>query len=115
LKEEAGVRETAILDTLEKIAKEKNVKVAHVALAWIRQKHQHSTLTIVSILGAKNVAQLDDNLASLSVTLSDQQLEELNGVSEIVLGSPHDTLANTQIRMIYGLASGKLERKLPVK
>lgn len=114
LKDESSARETAILNTLEEIAKEKETKVTHIALAWIRQKYQHTQLTTVSILGAKNLAQLDENLASLDVTLSDTQMQRLNEVSAIALGSPHDVISNTQ-HMISGASSGKVELKHPVK
>jgi aryl-alcohol dehydrogenase-like predicted oxidoreductase len=114
LKDESSSHETAILNKLEQIAGETGSKMAHVALAWLRQKHQHSSLSTVSILGAKNIEQLDDNLASLAVTLTDEQIEQLNQVSEIQLGTPHQTIADTQARMTFGAASGKIQLKHPV-
>ncbi|RFZ90623.1 aldo/keto reductase [Mucilaginibacter conchicola] len=114
LKDETGERETAILDTLEQIAGDVNAKVGHVALAWLRQKHQHTSLSTVTILGAKNVQQLDDNVASLNVKLTDEQMERLNQVSQIALGSPHQMIAETQAKMLFGAASGLVELKHPV-
>jgi aryl-alcohol dehydrogenase-like predicted oxidoreductase len=113
VKDEAGARETAILDTLQKIAKERGTKVGHVALAWIRQKHDHQTLSTVTILGAKNVAQLNDNIDSLSLNLTDPELTELNEVSRISLGSPYEVIAGSQ-QTILGSGSGKIELKHPV-
>jgi len=113
VKDEAGARETAILDTLEKIAKDRSTKVGHVALAWIRQKHDREPLSTVTILGAKNIAQLKDNLDSLSVTLTDAEIDQLNEVSQIALGSPHQVIAASQ-QMIFGLSSGQIELKHPV-
>ncbi len=113
VKDEAGARETAILDTLQKIAKERETKVGHVALAWIRQRHDHQPLSTVTILGAKNLAQLKDNIDSLSLTLTDGEIRQLDDVSQIALGSPHEVIAGSQ-QMIFGLSSGKIELKHPV-
>ncbi|MFD2934174.1 aldo/keto reductase [Spirosoma flavum] len=90
LKAETTARETEILDTLEAIAKEHNTKVLAIALAWIRQKRDQSTLSTVIIIGPRTSEQLDDNLASLHVTLTAAQLQKLNDVSTISLGSPHE-------------------------
>jgi len=113
VKDEVGDRETAIIDTLQKIAMARGTKPGHVALAWIRQKHDHDTLSTVTILGAKSVAQLQDNIDSLSLTLTAGELKELNEVSQIALGSPHEVIAGSQ-QMIYGLSSGQVELKHPV-
>ncbi|KPH10865.1 oxidoreductase [Chryseobacterium sp. ERMR1:04] len=113
LKGEEGSRETAIIDTLVQIAEEKNVKVGQVALAWLRQKHNQSSLSTVTILGVKNLTQLDDNLESLSVILSNEQIQQLNEVSNIELGSPHEVIANSQQR-IFGENSGLMIQKTPV-
>ena len=47
---------------------------------------------IVPIVGAKTVAQLQDNLGSLDLTLEPSQLEKLDAASKIDLGFPHDFL-----------------------
>ncbi len=113
VKDEAGARETAILDTLQRISRERGVKTGHIALAWIRQKHDRQTLSTVTILGAKTVAQLKDNIDSLAVTLTDTELEQLNEISLVSPGSPHEVIAVSQ-QMIFGSASGQVELKHPV-
>jgi diketogulonate reductase-like aldo/keto reductase len=70
-------------------------------------------LSTVTILGAKNVAQLKDNVDSLSLTLTDTELTQLNEVSQLPLGSPHEVIAGSQ-HMIFGLSSGQVELKHPV-
>lgn len=109
VKDEAGARETAILDALEKIAENRGTKAGHVALAWIRQKHDRQPLSTVTILGAKNTAQLKDNLDSLSLTLTDAEIDQLNEISQVALGSPHEVIARSQ-QMIFGLSSGQVSR-----
>jgi aryl-alcohol dehydrogenase-like predicted oxidoreductase len=59
---------------------------AQVALAWLR----HRATLVVPIVGAREIAQLKDNLASLEIQLSTDQLAKLNEVSKIEMGFPHD-------------------------
>ncbi|HEY4303904.1 MAG TPA: aldo/keto reductase [Gemmatimonadaceae bacterium] len=73
-----------IVDELEKIAKELDTTVARVALAWVRQRAGVTS----TIIGARTVAQLDDNLASLDVSLSPEQTGRLDAISAPVLGFP---------------------------
>ncbi|ASK30250.1 oxidoreductase [Chryseobacterium sp. T16E-39] len=113
LKDESGPRETAIIDALEKIAKEKGVQVGQVALAWLRQKHQYSSLSTITILGAKNVSQLNDNLESLSTVLTDEELEILNEISAVSLGSPHEVITNIQ-PVLFGTSSNQVIQNGPV-
>ena len=110
VKDEASARETAILDTLEDIAHETGSNVSHIALAWLRQKHQNTLLSTVTILGAKNITQLEDNLGSLSVNLTYEQMQKLNDVSAISLGSPHEIISQSQ-HMIFGASSEQVELK----
>ncbi|HKE16962.1 MAG TPA: aldo/keto reductase, partial [Kofleriaceae bacterium] len=45
------------------------------------------------ILGARTLAQLEDNMGALDVRLSDEQRARLDQASRIELGFPHDFLA----------------------
>ncbi len=51
--------------------------MARVALAWVLAK----PFVMSIIIGAKTVAQLDDNLAATKLTLSDTEIAKLNEVS----------------------------------
>jgi aryl-alcohol dehydrogenase-like predicted oxidoreductase len=113
VKDEKGERETAIIDLLESIAKETDTKVIDVALAWLRQKYDQSALSAVTIIGPRTVKQLDDNLASLELTLSLDQISRLNEISQISLGSPHEIIAASQGNLM-GRGTGKIEIKHPV-
>jgi aryl-alcohol dehydrogenase-like predicted oxidoreductase len=67
------------IDAMRPIAAAHGVSVAQIALSWLlHQKHVTSV-----IIGAKNLSQLDDNMAATAVTLSDVQLEALNAVSAL--------------------------------
>jgi aryl-alcohol dehydrogenase-like predicted oxidoreductase len=114
LKGESSARETKIIDTLEEIAQEHNAKVLEVSLAWLRQKHDSSTLSTVTILGPRNEQQLLDNLGSLNVTLSSEEIQRLNDASAIVLGSPYEIIESSQ-NSIFGAGSGLVEIKHTIK
>ena len=68
-----------IIDVMRPIAAAHGVSVAQVALAWLLSRPQVSTV----ILGARNAAQLADNLASGKLTLSPEQLQALDTVSAL--------------------------------
>jgi aryl-alcohol dehydrogenase-like predicted oxidoreductase len=105
LKQESSEQHTAILDLLESIAAENKVKVIDVALAWMRQKDDQRPLSTVTIIGPRTVNQLEDNLASLNVSLSIEQISALNVVSAISLGAPHQVIAEMQ-PALFGAGSG---------
>jgi aryl-alcohol dehydrogenase-like predicted oxidoreductase len=78
-------RTWALLDTLQRIAGELGATVAAVALAWVRRQAP----VTATVLGARTVAQLDANLASLRVTLSASQVAELDVMTAPDLNFPH--------------------------
>jgi aryl-alcohol dehydrogenase-like predicted oxidoreductase len=68
-----------IIDVLGEISKAHNVSVAQVALAWVRlQKGITST-----IIGAKTIDQLNDNLKSIEIELSADELKRLDDISAL--------------------------------
>jgi NAD(P)-dependent dehydrogenase (short-subunit alcohol dehydrogenase family) len=86
------------LDRLEELG----VSPAQVALAWLRTR----PVTVIPIIGARKVTQFEDNLRSLEVKFSPEQLQRLDQVSAISLGFPHDFFALEAVRSILtgGLA-----------
>jgi aryl-alcohol dehydrogenase-like predicted oxidoreductase len=67
------------LDLMRKIAASHAVSVAQVALAWVLAK---DVVTSV-IIGARKLEQLDDNLKSVDLALSDQEIAALDEVSRL--------------------------------
>ena len=67
------------VDAMREMAHEKNVSVARIALAWLL----HQPVVTSVIIGAKTVAQLEDNLAAPEVSLSEDELARLNRVGEL--------------------------------
>jgi aryl-alcohol dehydrogenase-like predicted oxidoreductase len=68
-----------VIDVMDGVAKEHDVSVARVALAWLL--HQQHVTTI--IIGAKNEQQLEDNLAATTLKLTPEQLTKLDAVSKL--------------------------------
>ena len=81
-------RVLSIADTVKAVAAETGVTTAQVALNWV-QRQPGVTSTI---LGAKRISQLEDNVGSLTVELTNDQLARLDAASRIELGFPHDFL-----------------------
>jgi aryl-alcohol dehydrogenase-like predicted oxidoreductase len=73
-----------LLDELQKVAKELSSTVAAVSLAWV-----HSRPGVTStIIGARTMKQLEQNLAALGLLLSRDQMERLDKLSEPRLNFP---------------------------
>ncbi|WP_144156282.1 aldo/keto reductase [Paraburkholderia sp. BCC1885] len=68
-----------VIDVLETIAQSKGATVAQIALAWLLHQPQVSSV----IVGAKRIEQLDDNVGATEITLSADELTQLNAVSEL--------------------------------
>lgn len=68
-----------IIDAAAEIAKKHNVSVAQIALAWVR--HQPGITS--TIIGAKRVDQLLDNIKSTEIELKADDLITLDGLSAL--------------------------------
>jgi aryl-alcohol dehydrogenase-like predicted oxidoreductase len=74
----------ALIDELEKIAKAHDTTPARVALAWVRMQPGVTS----TIIGARRLAQLEDNVKSLAVTIGTGELAQLNEKTKPRLGFP---------------------------
>jgi aryl-alcohol dehydrogenase (NADP+) len=79
--EKYDVRDTEqtwhVLDTVRRIAAERDVTMGRVALNWLRRR---AAVTSV-LLGCRTIAQLEDNLAALEWELTDTEMRELDDAS----------------------------------
>ena len=71
-----------------KVAKEIGCSSTQVAINWVRKKYENC----IPILGATKVKQLEDNIDCLKHDLTDKQIAQLDDVSKIELGFPHEFL-----------------------
>ncbi len=89
-KAEAGSRRTAFdfppvdkdrakrcIDVMRAIAKDHDVSIARIALAWLLHQPQVTSV----IIGAKRAEQLADNIAATEVGLSDGEMDLINAAS----------------------------------
>ena len=73
--------------------------MAQVALAWLRYR----PVPVIPIIGARKLSQLQDNLASLDLRLTADQLKTLDEASRIEPGFPRDLYVKVMVRAIrYG-------------
>src|ERR1700738_3887640 len=90
---------TRIISAVKAVSEQVGRSMAEVALAWLR----HQTVPVIPIMGARKVSQLQDNLASLDLELSAEQLKSLDGASRIELGFPQSIYDREMVRAIrYG-------------
>jgi aryl-alcohol dehydrogenase-like predicted oxidoreductase len=73
-----------ILEAMAPIAQNHNCTAARISLAWLLAK---PVVTSV-IIGARNVQQLKDNIASVEITLSENEMKVLDEVSALPLEYP---------------------------
>lgn len=94
-------RNLSIAKEVQIIATEKNKTSSQVALSWLR--HRSDGGVIIPTVGARSRAQMRDNLGSLDVDLSPDQLKRLDDISKVELGFPHDFLSYDMIKtLLYG-------------
>jgi aryl-alcohol dehydrogenase-like predicted oxidoreductase len=92
-------RAARIISALKAVSEQVGRSMAQVALAWLR----YQTVPVIPIIGARKVSQLQDNLASLDLELSAEQLKSLDGASRIELGFPQSIYEREMVRAIrYG-------------
>ncbi|HEX2934246.1 MAG TPA: aldo/keto reductase [Bacteroidales bacterium] len=68
-----------IIEVMQEIANAKQVTIAQVALAWLL----HQPVVTSVIIGAKTTQQLTDNLKSVDIQLSGEEMARLNEVSQL--------------------------------
>jgi aryl-alcohol dehydrogenase-like predicted oxidoreductase len=92
-------RNLTIAAEVVKIAEARRCSPSQVALSWLRQQPG----VVIPILGARTVAQLEENLQCVQITLTEEEMSRLDVVSQIDLGYPHTYLQPTDPHnMAYG-------------
>jgi aryl-alcohol dehydrogenase-like predicted oxidoreductase len=100
-------RADRIITAVKSVAGQVGRSMAQVALAWLR----HRAVPVIPIIGARKLAQLEDNLASFDVTLSPKQLEALDAASRVDLGFPQEFYTKELVRALrYGGVGDHLVR-----
>ncbi len=88
-------RNTALLDPVTSIATARSVTPAQVALAWLHQQATVHGLTVVPIPGTRHPARLRENLAALDLTLTTDELAQLEPIAAQVTGDRYPDMTET--------------------
>lgn len=72
-------RAYACIDAMRPMAEQRGVSIAQIALAWLL----HQKVVTSVIIGAKNLDQLNDNIAAANIELTEKELETLAAVSAL--------------------------------
>jgi len=94
-------RNWLILDALRAVATQAGLPLAQVALAWAAAQPGMSSL----IIGASKMEQLADNLASLDVQLSPEQLRTLGEASALEPAFPYPIFTPAGNKGVFGGAT----------
>lgn len=62
------------IDILKKISNEKNISIPQIALSWLL--HQKGVTSV--IIGANKMSQLEDNIKSINIKLTDEEIAVLS-------------------------------------
>jgi aryl-alcohol dehydrogenase-like predicted oxidoreductase len=103
---DVSAAELAAGDAIMRLAGEIGCTPAQLALAWVRQQPGN----LIPILGCRTLAQLEDNLGSLNLRLSDEQCAALNTIADFRRGFPLDFLHSDHVReLIFGDTFARLD------
>ena len=92
-------RQDRVVAAVRKVSEETGRSLAQVALAWLRYRD----VPVIPILGARKLSQFQDNLSSLTLALTEEQLRRLDEASRVPLGFPHEFYAKEMVRnFIFG-------------
>ncbi|RFZ81271.1 aldo/keto reductase [Mucilaginibacter terrenus] len=101
-------RAEKITRVVMEIAQELGVSESHVALQWTMSKG----FQCIPIVGATKIDQIKDNLKTVDVSLSAEQINRLNEVSKIELGFPGDFFNEDAVKMnSFGGFYDKVEKR----
>ena len=82
-------RADRVVAVVKQVSEHVGRSMAQVALAWLRYR----AVPVIPILGARKLSQLQDNLGSFDLALSDDQIKILDDASHIDLGFPQELYA----------------------
>jgi aryl-alcohol dehydrogenase-like predicted oxidoreductase len=101
-----------LLDALSRIADELDTTIAATSLAWLLAQP-----AVTPLIGPRTMAQLDDNVASLHVHLTEAHLAQIGALSKPRLNYPADVITHIGTAFqqggttINGLASQRFARR----
>jgi aryl-alcohol dehydrogenase-like predicted oxidoreductase len=95
-----GERAVTITKKVVEVAEQLGVSASQVAINWTRQ---HKNQSVIPIVGATKVAQVEDVLGCLKFELPEKAMNDLNEVSKIDLPFPNKFLLEPgALEVLYG-------------
>jgi aryl-alcohol dehydrogenase-like predicted oxidoreductase len=99
-----------VVDALEAIARAHDSSVARIALAWVQAQPGVSS----TIIGARRLAQLEDNVQAIDVKLTTEELDRLGALTKPTFGFPQSMQpmfpaihnGGTTVNGVYAPATG---------
>jgi aryl-alcohol dehydrogenase-like predicted oxidoreductase len=83
----AAATNQAIADTVREVASAKGVTPAQIALAWVYAQQERLGVPLAPIPGTKRVKWLEQNIAALDITLTEDELALLDPLGRQVSGA----------------------------
>jgi aryl-alcohol dehydrogenase-like predicted oxidoreductase len=97
-----------IAEELARMATDAGCSSAQMAIAW---QMQRSAATVIPIIGARRLSQLEDNLAARDVALNADQVERLDALAPPLPRYPASLLINPfYLGMLYGDMADRIVR-----
>jgi aryl-alcohol dehydrogenase-like predicted oxidoreductase len=89
-------RNLNIAREVDKVAQQLGKSSSQVALSWLLSKG------VIPIIGARKVSHLEDNLKCIDLQLPKEQIKQLDAISQIELGFPHDFYKTDMVKnLVY--------------
>jgi aryl-alcohol dehydrogenase-like predicted oxidoreductase len=101
----------ATVDAVLTAADGLGVPPARVAVAWLLERARRSPTGIVPIIGPRTVEQVDEYVKALDLVVDAETYDELDRVSRIPLGQPHEANAERRPTTVGG--DGFRRRPIP--
>ena len=95
----------AVTDVLERIAQGKGKSITAIALAYVLQIQPY----VFPMIGGRKVSHLKDNIEALSVTLSDDEIDEIKGAINFELGFPLNFVGERAGEMFLMKCAGEVQ------
>ncbi|MFI9275121.1 aldo/keto reductase [Kitasatospora sp. NPDC052896] len=94
---DAAAANAALVAPIQRIAKERELTAAQVALAWVHQRAEVHGLTVVPIPGTRRRGRLAENTAAATIRLAEAELAELDGIVGQVTGGRYTDMNFTAL------------------
>ncbi len=107
---EGSAQRSAVVDAVLAVAGETGRSAAEVSLAWLRRRAALAPTALIPIVGPRSLAHLEQYLRSLDLELDEQHYQQLDKISAVTLGTPHEDVAGA---LSHGLDGDRTQLAAP--